>query len=57
MLEDTAEERRLRPRRLTYASAAAAAFRKQYQQELHERGEGVPTWGDAWAGENFRYGR
>ena len=57
MLEDTAEERRLPPRRLTYASAAAAEFRKQYQQELRERGEGAPTWGDAWAGENFRYGR
>ena len=57
LIEDTAAERRLPPRRLTYASAAAAEFRQQYQREVRERGEGVPTWGDAWAVGKFQCGR
>ena len=59
LIEDTAAERRLPPRRLTYATAAAAraAAGEQYQRELRERGEGVPTWGDAWAVGKFQCGR
>ena len=58
LLETAAEERRLPPRRLEYAAAAAASFRKQYQREQQlERGEGVPAWGDAWAVGKFQYGR